>query len=187
MQKSSTLYFQMYGMWIWQTARLLLEFMSDMKNQRPQKLFVTWTAERNTSLQGSFAELMMSMGGGDANSCSLDCTTVPARIQAAWAGYGWKRGPTNEKKRAKKKEEVFISKFLLNQYISVHRWIPAEPVQDRCGLQVFKLNLFMEDYIYFLLWKRYYSLWIRLAAWHRVSFLICKLGMVLHISGQFQE
>lgn len=55
-----------------------------------------------------------------------------------------------EKKKTKKTEDVLIPKFLLSQYISVHRGIPAKPVKDRWDLQVFKLNLFMEDCFYFL-------------------------------------
>lgn len=102
MQKSSALSFQMYGIWIWLTARLLTEFMSDMKNQRPQKLFVKLTAERNTSLQGSFAELMMSLGGGDANSCSLDRTACASQNSSRVSWVWLKEGASNNNEKQKR-------------------------------------------------------------------------------------
>ena len=87
----------------------------------------------------------------------------------------------------RKTEKVLISKFLLNQYISVPRWIPAEPVKIDVDCRYSNLigswkTTFISRHGRDI--TAFES--VRLVAWHPISFLICKLGTGLHISGQLR-
>lgn len=92
--------------------------------EKPQKLFVTYTAELNIRLQGSLAELRRSLGGGDSNSCSLDRTARASQnsSRVSWVRLKGRVAKWNKRRRRRRGSYFWVC------IKCVRRRIPAKPV-----------------------------------------------------------
>ena len=155
MQKSSILSFLIYGIWIWQTARMLPEFMSDMKSHKSYL-----SHKLQSAISVCRAHLQNSWGAweeGILAAAALTALPVPARIQAAWAECSWKRRSTNGGGGEGSYFYIFIKS------VQQHAPCTDEYLQNQFkilrpdGIQI---KWFMKGYFNFLVEGRDYSLWL---------------------------